>query len=401
MSTTWGPTDSTITGTDYSDTWTTEAPNIGNLSGVVLHAGLSFLYTGATIKKADTINSMYLHGTVNATTQLKIAIRVQSGNWASWGAGNKPHDAAWGVTNSIVDTLFDPYQVSCFGLGELREINLAADLAAAIDADAGDQLENGDYINVCIFSGEDTSDVYTRFNSMAAMTLTIEWTAAAGGVAFTGEVASVSSTPSLLPYITHILIDNKVESVSSTPTLLPYIYHYLINNVVAGVSSLPTLLPYIYHYLINNVVAGASSLYGNLTVILAQIIQELAGVVDAISNLPSQLPYIYHYLVDNVIAGVSSIPSILPYISHRLLPDTIEIVSSLVASLDIILGPVYQFFAGTIDGVSSLVGNLERWGLQFFSGAITGISDLFANLIRIPGALNKLRIYMKIHRGRF
>jgi hypothetical protein len=101
----------------------------------------------------------------------------------------------------------------------------------------------------------------------------------------------------------------------------------------------------------------------------------LAGTVAGVSTTSSLLPYIYHYLVDNVVAGVSSIPTLLPYITHRLLPETVSIVST-------------------------VVGDFTLWSWRTFTAAVNGVSTLFGNLTKISGALNKLRIYMKIHGGR-
>jgi hypothetical protein len=175
---TWGPTAAAVDGTDYLGTWEGGDPAIaGNIGGSYIIGGLSFLYDGPTIKKADTILHMYLHGTPDSNTTVKVAVRVQKNTWAVWSGSNEPNAAAWADARASIETAW-VYQEDCFGPGETREIDLAADLAIAIDSDAGDQLESGDYINICLWSDEDTSGDYMRFNSVAAETLTIEWTTA-------------------------------------------------------------------------------------------------------------------------------------------------------------------------------------------------------------------------------
>lgn len=182
MATTWGPEATSVNGScsaagawDAGDAWF-----CGNAAGTVYHGGTSFLYDGATITKADTINSVYVTGVPNSAKTIKVAVRLQSGNWLAFSATNKPSDATWANERATVETSFVT-ATSYFGSGQTREIDLATDLATAIDADAGDQLENGDYINVCLWSDEDTENEGTNFSAGTGETLTIEWTAAAGG----------------------------------------------------------------------------------------------------------------------------------------------------------------------------------------------------------------------------
>jgi len=55
------------------------------------------------------------------------------------------------------------------------------------------------------------------------------------------------------------------------------------------------------------VVTGVSTLFGNLSIIGAQVYQDLAGFVTGLSNIPTVLPYIYHGFINNVSDGVSSL----------------------------------------------------------------------------------------------
>jgi hypothetical protein len=230
----------------------------------------------------------------------------------------------------------------------------------------------------------------------------VDYTPSASGKALAGGISGASSTSSFLPYIYHYLIDNVVAGAASLNTLLPYLYHYLVNNAVSAVSSLSNFLPYLYHYLINNVVSGAATLYGNLTVILAQIIHALAGAVNAISSLPSLLPELWHYLVNNAVSAVSSISTPLPYIMHRLLSDTFAAVSSTVGNIELFGEGVIRVLAGAVNAVSSTFGSLQLFGIRLFTAAVDGVSEIIGNLTNLGGsAINKLKIYMKIHRGRF
>jgi len=226
--------------------------------------------------------------------------------------------------------------------------------------------------------------------------------AASGGIALAGGISGASSTNSFLPYIYHYLVNNVVSGAASLNTLLPYIYHYLVNNAVSAVSSLSNFLPYLYHYLVDNIVSGATTLYGNIVITSEQIIHALAGAVNAISSLPSLLPQIFHYLINNTVAAVSSISNTLPYIMHRLLSDTFAAVSSTVGNLETFGEGVLQVLAGAVDAVSSTFGSLQLFGIRLFTAAVDGVSTIIGNLTKTGGsAINKLRIYMKIHRGRF
>jgi hypothetical protein len=175
----WGPTTAASRGYQFSTSWYTDSSLVGNLSGAPLHAGFSFLYNGATILKTATINSVYFAAINGSGATVKIAVRMQSGNWAAFDVDNLPSGASWANARATTETVF-VYGTHYFGLGEAREIDLAADLAITIDADAGDQLENGDYVNICLWSDEDTSGDYTNFEGDTP-TLTITWTPAGGG----------------------------------------------------------------------------------------------------------------------------------------------------------------------------------------------------------------------------
>lgn len=222
------------------------------------------------------------------------------------------------------------------------------------------------------------------------------------GKSLAGGISGASTTSSFLPYIYHYLIDNVVSGAASLGTLLPYLYHYLVNNAISAVSSLSNFLPYLYHYLVNNVVSGATTLYGNIVITSEQIIHALAGAIEAISSLPSLLPEIWHYLINNTVAAVSSIANTLPYITHRLLSDTFAAVSSIVGNIELFGEGVIRVLAGAVDAVSSTFGSLQLFGIRLFTAAVDGVSTIVGNLTNLGGSLvNKLRIYMKIHRGRF
>jgi hypothetical protein len=301
------------------------------------------------------------------------------------------------VNNSAIDTLF-VYSEACFGPDETREIDLAADLAAAIDADAGDQLENGDYINICLLSEETTSDVYTVFSTEHAPTLTIEWTAAAGG-GLAGSITSVCSVPAFLSYIYHTLVDDDVDATGTLSDTLPEVHHYLVDDDIDGQSLLKDTLPEVHHYLVNDVVAGQSSV-GNL------------------------LPYIYHTLVNSVVAAAGGVSSLLPYIYHTLVNSVTAGVSTLIGNLITLAGGIEWALSGAITGVGELVSRLpyiyhgmvnnvvsgvgtlgDQLGYLYHyltNNIVSGASTLWGNLTYFTTSVgSRLRIYMRIGKGRF
>jgi len=186
---TWGPEEPDLISIEYGSTWEEYSLLIGNLAGYTLHGAISFLYDGPTITKADTIEKMYVSGLCDSGRDIKVAVRVQTGSFnAPWATGNRPSGASWANVRATSEIGFT-YGQRYFGEGENNAVNLANDLAAAIDADGGDELVSGDYINICFFSEEDTEDDYCNLSSSGAPVLEIVWTAA-GGIVMDAEAGA-------------------------------------------------------------------------------------------------------------------------------------------------------------------------------------------------------------------
>lgn len=397
MSTTWGPTNQALDGSDYLGTWDASDPCIaGNIGGSTIIGGCSFLYNGDTITKADTIDSVYFVAYANAGRTLKLAVRMQSGSWAAWASGNKPSAATWANTRASSELTFI-YEESLFGDGMTGETDLAADLATAIDADAGDQVENGDYINICIWSDEDTSDEYTSFAKQTP-TLTITWTAAATGTTLTGTLTCASSVSNSSLYTKHGLMAPAIAGTSSVSASSLYTFHKLMAQAIAGVSAVSNSLITTYHKLMAQAIAGISVVSGNLSEIWENFLETLTGAITGVSVFAQSSLATLRNLMAEAIAGVSTFWGNLEQIGASVIETLTGAIAGVSefgsASIETIRNLMAQAVAGTSSFVSASIYTTHN----LMAEAVAGVSTFWGNLKEYAGAAaNRFRVYMKIH----
>jgi len=173
----WGPDSPSYKGYEYNGDYTEEDATFGYYNGNMFYGCCSFEYDSDDITTADTITTVWWAGVasdwLNPST---VAARMQSSFANPWSDTNLPTNASWANERTPQEGVIT-YGHEIFGNGGDYETNLNADLETAIDADAGDKLESGDYINVCAFPDMSSGD-YIHPNSP---TLYIDWTAGGGG----------------------------------------------------------------------------------------------------------------------------------------------------------------------------------------------------------------------------
>jgi hypothetical protein len=179
--TTWSATTIAAEDTEAVGTgWESYSYVYTGYDGGLEHGGYSFTYDGSDIPSGSTISKAYISCNCgNGNNGVDMALRIQNAVGAVWAAGNLPSNASWCVSNSAASRDFT-FGNDYFGEGETYATNLNSDFSTLVNDNS--PLTNGDYINVCLFSGEDTLDAGFDKTDNDDAAFDIDYTAAGDGI---------------------------------------------------------------------------------------------------------------------------------------------------------------------------------------------------------------------------